>query len=370
MNSAILECQNGLLQTASQKGYLTFDDIMDAADLFSLSVSDVDRLSEAIQLRGILVYENEPTQHKQPDELGDEDYSRVDYDAIFDEVVAIDSELEPLISQIRKLPTPQHGEISTLMKQIVEGNVFARERIITIHLRLVIKIALSMAQEYELNLSDCISVGFVGLIIATDRFDPSGFSAFQSYASLWIQQHIQRECVPVWTKVYYPVHYRDKLISVIRFLKNRYDKYIPRHLSDQDISDIERELSFSDEEIQEYFRAYYAQAHDSVELDANPESEYDGVPYANDQDSTDIMFDIATESILRESVQKVISRLKEREQYILAMRYGLNDSDVHTLEEVGNLLGVTRERVRQIETKAIRKLQHPSYGKKLKDFWE
>lgn len=189
--SKVVDCQKQLIAKSVEKGFLTFDDIMDLSDTYSLSVSEVDQLSEALEIRGIIIYETAPL-GKDTDCF--EDYSRIDYDAIFSEIISLSPELEYIVDLIRKLPPPQYGEISTLTAQVAAGNTFARERLILIHLRVALKIALSMAKSHQYDIADAVSAGFVGLVIAVDRFDPDGFSAFQSYASLWIQQNINREC--------------------------------------------------------------------------------------------------------------------------------------------------------------------------------
>lgn len=214
--SKVAECQQLLFDEAAKKGFLTFDDIMDMSDTYSLSVSEVDQLSEALQLRGIIIYETAPLE-KDLDRF--EDYSRIDYDVIFKEIVSLSDELEYIVELIKKLPPPQYGEISALTAQIADGNTYARERLILIHLRIVLKIALSMAKAHHYNIVDAVSAGFIGLIIAVDRFDPDGFSAFQSYASLWIQQNINRECNPVWIEYYFPAHYKEKMLPV-------YERYL------------------------------------------------------------------------------------------------------------------------------------------------
>lgn len=178
--SKVVDCRKQLIAKSEEKGFLTFDDIMDLSDAYSLSVSEVDQLSEALEIRGIIIYETAPS-GKDTDLF--EDYSRIDYDAIFDEIISLSPELEYIVEIIRQLPPPQYGEISTLTAQVAAGNTFARERLILIHLRVAIRIALSMAKSHQYDIADAVSAGFVGLIIAVDRFDPDGFSAFQSYAA-------------------------------------------------------------------------------------------------------------------------------------------------------------------------------------------
>ena len=197
--SKVADCQKLLIAESEKKGFLTFDDIMDMSDAYSLSVSEVDQLSEALEIRGIIIYETAPI-GKDVDHF--EDYSRIDYEAIFEEIISLSPDLEYVVELIRKLPPPQYGEITALTMQTTAGNAYARERLILIHLRVALKIALSMAKSHQYDIIDAVSAGFVGLVIAVDRFDPDGFSAFQSYASLWIQQNINRECNPIWMEYY------------------------------------------------------------------------------------------------------------------------------------------------------------------------
>lgn len=220
--SKVVDCRKQLIAKSEEKGFLTFDDIMDLSDAYSLSVSEVDQLSEALEIRGIIIYETAPS-GKDTDLF--EDYSRIDYDAIFDEIISLSPELEYIVEIIRQLPPPQYGEISTLTAQVAAGNTFARERLILIHLRVAIRIALSMAKSHQYDIADAVSAGFVGLIIAVDRFDPDGFSAFQSYASLWIQQNINRECNPIWMEYYFPAHYKEKMLPA-------YERYLNHWCSD------------------------------------------------------------------------------------------------------------------------------------------
>ena len=113
------------------------------------------------------------------------------------------------------------SETSGIRMQIAEGNRFARERLISLYMRNVVKIALSMAKQNELDIEDAISSGFVGLLNAVDKFDPSGFSAFHSYASMWITQGIQRDCNPKWMDYYFPAHYKDQMYKAFQ----KYEQY-------------------------------------------------------------------------------------------------------------------------------------------------
>ena len=212
--SKVIQCQEYLINKATEDGFLTFDTVLDATELFSLTAADVDRVSDALQLRGILIYENQPDQSVLDEDIVD--YSRTDYEEIFKEILSIAPSLQTFIEAIKTNPSPQYGETNRLSYQIAEGNQFARERLIRIYMRNVLKIALSMSKQYELDLEEAISSGFFGLMTAVDRYDPSGFSAFHSYASMWIQQSIQRECNPVWMDYYFPAHYKERMYRARR----------------------------------------------------------------------------------------------------------------------------------------------------------
>lgn len=364
--SKVAECQQLLFDEAAKKGFLTFDDIMDISDTYSLSVSEVDQLSEALQLRGIIIYETAPLE-KDLDRF--EDYSRIDYDTVFKEVVLLSDELEYIVELIKKLPPPQYGEISALTAQIAEGNAYARDRLILIHLRVVLKIALSMAKTHQYNIVDAVSAGFIGLIFAVDRFDPDGFSAFQSYASFWIQQNINRECNPVWMEYYFPAHYKEKMLPIYeRYLSHSCENCEPNRICDRLISEISEQMDITAAQAEEYLSAAIQQAERHIYLDEINDGRLPGIPEELLQ-ADDTLFECMTASMARTALSDALTSLKTKEADVVRLRTGFDDGHPLTLEEVGAIYGVTRERIRQIEAKAFRKLGHPSRSKKLKDFW-
>ena len=368
----ISKCQEGLLGLAAQQGYLTFDDILNASEAFSLSVTEVDFLSEAIQLRGIIVYESAP-QIGQSSQSDDDvlDYSRTDYDAIFEELLDLAPQLKHLVDEIKSFPAPQWGEVNQLARQIAEGNQFARDRMIMLYMRSVLKIALSMTKQYDLDIEDAVSSGFIGLMNAVDRYDPSGFSAFHSYASLWIQQGIQRDCNPVWIDFYFPAHYKEKMFRVIQ----RYEQYTTgeEHDSDEYNSLIERisdELELPTADVVKTLSSYFVQKYGKqstemiIEMENSDEELLPNELIGNDEEVFDALF----QKDLTAKVDTVLSTLTEREAKVVRMRNGIGYRAPMTLEEIGSIMNVTRERIRQIEAKAMRKLSHPSRKKKLEGY--
>lgn len=369
--SDISKCQESLLKIADQQGYLTFDDILNASDTFSLSVTEVDFLSEAIQLRGIIVYETAPLLRN--DQQSDEDildYSRTDYDAIFEEILGIAPQLKTLIDEIKSYPAPQWGEVNQLAKQIAEGNNFARERMIILYMRSVLKIALSMTKQYELDIEEAISSGFIGLMNAVDRYDPAGFSAFHSYASLWIQQGIQRDCNPTWIDYYFPAHYKEKMFRSLQ----KYQQYTAGEDIDSEaycvlLDRVAKEIELPSDEVDKALKACFIQkfGKQSIECLIEQELNEELIPNELVSGEEEIFEDLFYKDLV-EAVDETLSSLTEREAQVVRMRNGIGYTSAMTLEEIGSLMNVTRERIRQIEAKAMRKLSHPSRTKKLKGF--
>lgn len=373
--SNFIDCQELLLATARSQGYLTFDDILDAASTSSLSSSEIDRLSDNLQSQGVMLLEIAPVKtSEETKELYD--YSRSDYDGIFAEVLTLSEEIAPLIESIKEIPPPQYGEIQTLTEQLRFSNEFARERLILLHLRVAIKIALSLSKQYSYPIDDTISAAMIGLVEAVRHFDPNGFSAFLSYASMWIRQNIHRLCTPVWMEYYCPVHVREKIFPVLLKYNSsngtliKYDEY-----NFQFIEEISEELDIDVEDVKKCLTFAYTQANGRVNsdilwhsTDIPEESMLEGIEANYLACETDL-YDLAAANNLSQIIPEIINTLTPREQEIIRMRFGFYDGTPKTLEEVGLQFNVTRERIRQIETKSIRKLRHPSRAKRIKDFY-
>lgn len=383
--SKLSNSRDQLLQLAESKGFLVYDDIMDVSDIFELSVSEVDELSEAIQLRGIIVYEETPTKIDIQDESVD--YSRVSYETIFDEIETLSENLNYIVSYARIMPTPQHGELSTLFVQCRNGNKFARERIIHIHMRLALKIAVSLCKQRDYDIEDAVSAGLIGLCAAVDRFDPNGFSVFQSYAAMWIQQNIQRECTPVWMEYYFPAHYKEKLFLCLRTYRSNFGKYdtMTENPDDEKIKVIVNGTGLSFNEVKDCFEVIFNQmkgrlSFDEIkyeENDTSKETIHHGLLYGENLshlhkfliDTEHDPLKVLIEEDLRTTIKNVLETLSNKEKEVIMLRYGLDNHEPHTLEEIGSIYGITRERVRQIEAKALRKLNNPIRSSKLRVFY-
>lgn len=372
--SGLIECQQNLLALANDKGYLTFDDILEAADTSLLSLSDIDRLSDNLQSLGVLLYETAPEQDDDTDTYSD--YSRTDYGAIFSEITSLSDATIPLIELVKDILPPQFGEVQSLVEQLQYGNNYARERLIVSHLRIALKIALSVSKQYSYNIEDAVSASFIGLMEAVEHFDPNGFSAFQSYASMWIQQNIHRYCTPVWMEYYCPVHVKEKIFPVLlQYNHNSGTIVVDDSFDPEVINEIAVAADMPNSQVERILRFAYTQLFGHIELDAAPVTEEDLdterlslFKIDNVEALNDNLDEIIERKALRETLDKLLETFTPREQEIIRLRFGF-DGMPQTLEEVGQFFNITRERVRQIENKCIRRLRHPSKAKKIRDFY-
>lgn len=366
-----------LLKTADIQGYVIFDDIMSAADEYNLSIPEVDWLSEAIATKGIIIYDEAPNSPSSSD-VEFEDYAQIDYEDIYKRVLQIDPSLESFIESIRHIKPPQFREIAQLQYLVREGNQHARNRMYEMHLRSAIRVALQRAESFDVCLADVIQDACVGLMTAVDKYDPNENGSFGSYATLYMLQNISREQSTVNALVYYPVHKKEDCFSVYPMLKERgciscdgfgqcermattiVEKL---HCSVEDLPGIYEMLSpfLSLEAEYEHFTFEYDR-YESNGRDVSRILNYSAFSYFAEETWIN---QIMSED-MHITLQGTLATLTPRESNIISLRYGLKDGTEHTLAEVGEVLHVTRERIRQIEVKALRKMRHPSRSRRLK----
>lgn len=392
-----MESKNGiesalanLIQLSSKKGFLIFDDIYNVADKWDLSIRDVDYLSSSIATRGILIYDEVPVTNAVGSSEDDyDDYAQRDYEVVFNRVVEFDPGLEDFINTVRDVIPPQAREMTQLKYQVQEGNLYARERMIQMHLRFAVRIALQRAEIYDCEIADTLQEACIGLITAVDRYDPDLSGPFGSYASLWILQNIERAQATQRPAVYYPVYKKEGYFTMYPILKG--NGYLNFEIwTDQEVrSVIQERLGCGINQVEDIIQqsmpiesldTIYEMFLKNIEKDEIPDDVFENITESEMQDNVfeninldafywnDDVYEEIEQRALRETLESLMGELKNREKEVLKERFGFEDGVEKTLEEIGQMFGVTRERIRQIEAKAIRKLSQPIRIRKLKGF--
>lgn len=379
-----------LIQLSSEKGFLVFDDIYDVADKWALSIRDVDYLSSSIATREILVYDEVPVTNAAGSSEDDyDDYAQRDYEAVFNRVIELDPDLENFINIVRVIVPPQAREMDQLKYQVQEGNIYARERVIQMHLRFAVRIALQRAETYDCEIADTLQEACIGLITAVDRYNPDSSGPFGSYASLWILQNIGRAQANQRPTVYYPVHKKEGYFTMYPILKeNGYldsdiwtNPEVRMLIQDRlgcgiDQAEDVIKQSMPIEPLDDIYEMFLK----NIEIDEIQGDVFENI--IENEIPQDVFLNINSDAFywnddvceeidqraLRKILENLMGELSGREQEVLKARYGFEDGVEKTLEEVGQTFGVTRERIRQIEAKALRKLSHPTRTRELKVF--
>ncbi len=342
----------GLLERGKAKGVLTFDEINAVMDEMEMDAEIIEKIYEVAEQMGINVigdYEHS----------GDEKVSDNDFESLADGV-GLEDHVRMYLKEIGKVPLLSAEEEVNLAIAIEQGDESAKQRLNEANLRLVVSIAKRYVGK-GMQFLDLIQEGNLGLLKAVEKFDYQKGYKFSTYATWWIRQAITRAIADQARTIRIPVH----MVETIHKL-GRVSRQLSQELGkDPTPEQIAEEMGMSVEKVREIMKI--SQDPVSLETPVGEEEDSHIGDFIPDDDAP-APSDSAASSLLREQLMEVLQTLTPREQKVLKLRFGLEDGRQRTLEEVGREFNVTRERIRQIEAKALRKLRHPSRSKKLKDY--
>ena len=358
-------------KTAKNKlTYTTIADLLESADM---DKNQMDEIYEVLMSKGIeivsesepddfeILLEDEPDLTTDPDIIIEESVD-VDLEASMPKGVTVDDPVRMYLKEIGKVPLLSADEEIELAQRMEQGDEEAKKRLCEANLRLVVSIAKRYVGRGMLFL-DLIQEGNLGLIKAVDKFDYTKGYKFSTYATWWIRQAITRSIADQARTIRIPVHMVETINKLIRVSRQLLQTY-GREPTPEEIA---KEMGLPVEKVREIQKI--AQEPVSLETPIGEEEDSHLGDFIPDED-VPAPAEAAAFSMLKEQLIEVLDTLTDREQKVLKLRFGLEDGRARTLEEVGKEFEVTRERIRQIEAKALRKLRHPSRSKKLKDYLE
>ncbi|WP_038671523.1 MULTISPECIES: RNA polymerase sigma factor RpoD [unclassified Pelosinus] len=350
-----------------QGGVLTYSEIMDTLQSEDLSPDEIEEIYEVFSSKGIEIVDELPDDTERADEpdvveVEEVTPEEVDIDLTIPEGISIDDPVRMYLKEIGRVPLLTADEEIKLAQRMEQGDEEAKRRLAEANLRLVVSIAKRYVGRGMLFL-DLIQEGNLGLIKAVEKFDYNKGYKFSTYATWWIRQAITRAIADQARTIRIPVHMVETINKLIRVSRQLLQE-LGREPQPEEIA---KEMDISVERVREIMKI--AQEPVSLETPIGEEEDSHLGDFIEDQDAP-APAEAASFMLLKEQLEEVLETLTPREEKVLRLRFGLDDGRARTLEEVGQHFGVTRERIRQIEAKALRKLRHPSRSKKLKDFLE
>ncbi|MGL4873128.1 MAG: RNA polymerase sigma factor RpoD [Clostridium sp.] len=344
-----------LIDKGKKSGTLSYKEIMEEIDNIELNPEQIEKIYEVLESMGI-----EVTGAKVATKEKEEEEEEEEIDLSVPEGIAIDDPVRMYLKEIGKVPLLSSEEEIDLAKRIEDGSQYAKKKLAEANLRLVVSIAKRYVGRGMLFL-DLIQEGNLGLIKAVEKFDYRKGYKFSTYATWWIRQAITRAIADQARTIRIPVHMVETINKLIRVQRQLLQE-LGRDPFPEEISKV---MELPVEKVREIQKI--AQEPVSLETPIGEEEDSHLGDFIPDDDAP-APAEAAAFTMLKEQLINVLDTLTPREEKVLRLRFGLDDGRARTLEEVGKEFNVTRERIRQIEAKALRKLRHPSRSKKLKDY--
>ena len=344
------ECRK-LFEIATKKGTINEEDIYFRLLKYEATADEINDIIKQMEENGIKVIQATAT------DISKEDFADLVASASVDDPVKI------YLKEIGKVPLLSADDEIELSRKALEGDEYAKAKLAESNLRLVVSIAKRYSGRTNMAFLDLIQEGNIGLIKAVEKFDPTKGFRFSTYATWWIRQSITRAMADQARTIRIPVHMVETIHKLTR-IKRQLLQDLGR---DPTTAEIAAAMEITEEKVAEIQKI----AQDPISLE-NPVGEEEDSKIADfiEDDTIKSPAEVAAQNLLREQLLAVIDTLTPREQKVIRLRYGLDDSHPRTLEEVGREFNVTRERIRQIEAKALRKLRNPTRSKKLQGFME
>jgi len=343
-----------LIEKGREKGSLVYEEIMDALDEIDFDSDDIEKIYELFNEMDIDIKDEKEDDSEKLDTEEDT------LDISVPDGIGIDDPVRMYLKEIGKVPLLSAEEEVDLAQRMEKGEEAAKRKLIEANLRLVVSIAKKYVGRGMLFL-DLIQEGNMGLIKAVEKFDYNKGFKFSTYATWWIRQAITRSIADQARTIRIPVHMVETINKLIRVSRQLLQE-IGREPTPDEIGE---EMGISPEKVREIMKI--AQEPVSLETPIGEEEDSHLGDFIEDEDAP-APASAASFILLKEQLDDVLDTLTDREKRVLELRFGIEDGRPRTLEEVGKEFGVTRERIRQIEAKALRKLRHPSRSKKLKDY--
>ena len=344
---------NELYELGKSKGVLTYDEIISKLASYEIDPEQFDSILETFEAMGVSVTRDADSAVPQPEPLPE------DLDLV-PEGISIDDPVRMYLKEIGRVPLLTAEEEIEIAQRMEQGDEEAKKKLAEANLRLVVSIAKRYVGRGMLFL-DLIQEGNLGLIKAVEKFDYRKGYKFSTYATWWIRQAITRAIADQARTIRIPVHMVETINKLIRVSRQLLQEYGREPTPDE----IAKAMGISESKVREIIKI--AQEPVSLETPIGEEEDSHLGDFLEDETAL-APAEAASHALMKEQLWDVLETLTPREEKVLRLRFGLDDGHQRTLEEVGKEFQVTRERIRQIEAKALRKLRHPSRSKKLKDY--